>query len=105
MADARRLPYRGEFDLVVSFNALHWVPEQDEALRSTRAALKPTGRAMLRFVPEGGRRSLEDVIEDACRSGRWAGYFRDHTRPFVHFAPEQYRALAGAPAFGSPTFA
>src|SRR5271166_182017 len=27
VADARRLPYRCEFDLVVSFNALHWVPE------------------------------------------------------------------------------
>jgi len=37
VADARRLPYQAEFDLVVSFNALHWVPEQDEALRSIRA--------------------------------------------------------------------
>ena len=25
VADARQLPYRNEFDLVVSFNALHWV--------------------------------------------------------------------------------
>src|SRR5689334_4212233 len=29
VADARRLPYRNDFDLVVSFNALHWVPEQE----------------------------------------------------------------------------
>ena len=28
VADVRRLTYRGEFDRVVSFNALHWVPEQ-----------------------------------------------------------------------------
>src|SRR5262245_41037332 len=28
LADARRLAYRDEFDLIVSFNALHWVPEQ-----------------------------------------------------------------------------
>src|SRR5688572_9069306 len=55
VADARRLPYRNEFDLVVSFNALHWVPEQDEALGSIRAALKPEGRALLRFVPNGQR--------------------------------------------------
>jgi trans-aconitate 2-methyltransferase len=27
-ADARRLPFREEFDLVVSFNALHWIREQ-----------------------------------------------------------------------------
>jgi trans-aconitate 2-methyltransferase len=34
VADARQLPFRHEFDLVVSFNALHWVPEQVQALRS-----------------------------------------------------------------------
>lgn len=28
MADVRRLPYRNQFDLVVSFNALHWVTQQ-----------------------------------------------------------------------------
>src|SRR5262249_39922285 len=61
VADARRLPYRSEFDLVVSFNALHWVQEQEDALRNMRAALKPGGRALLRckrpanhVVDEGG---------------------------------------------------
>jgi len=44
VADVRRLPYRNQFDLVVSFNALHWVTQQDEALRSIREALKPAAR-------------------------------------------------------------
>src|SRR5215470_12935798 len=26
VADARRLPFQQEFDLVVSFNAVHWIP-------------------------------------------------------------------------------
>src|SRR3954463_7337040 len=39
VADVRHLAYRQEFDRVVSFNALHWVPEQGEALRSIRTAL------------------------------------------------------------------
>ena len=34
VADVRRLTYREEFDRVISFNALHWVPEQGAALRS-----------------------------------------------------------------------
>src|SRR5277367_387087 len=34
VADARHLPFASEFDLVVSFNALHWIPEQELALRS-----------------------------------------------------------------------
>src|SRR5262245_33758274 len=49
VADVRRLPYRNEFDLVVSFNALHWVPEQGLALASIHAALRPGGRALLRL--------------------------------------------------------
>src|SRR5262245_29916569 len=94
VADARRLPYRAEFDLVVSFNALHWVAEQDAALGSIRAALKPGGRALLRLVPSGRRESLEGVIEEVRRRARWAGSFADFRRPYVHFTPEEYRALA-----------
>src|SRR5262245_26643470 len=75
VADARRLPYRGEFDLVVSFNALHWVPEQDAALVSIRAALKPGGRALLRMVPSSRRECLEDVLEEVRHRARWAGSF------------------------------
>ena len=37
VADARRLPFKNEFDLMVSFNALHWVPEQQTALSSIRS--------------------------------------------------------------------
>ena len=94
VADARSLPYREEFDLVVSFNALHWVPEQDAALGSIRAALRPGGRATLRFVPQGRRKCLEDVIEDVRQRARWANYFPGFQRPYVHFTPEEYRALA-----------
>jgi SAM-dependent methyltransferase len=88
------LTYRKAFDQVVSFNALHWVPEQAAALRSIRAALVDTGLALLRFVPEGARRSLEDVIEDVRNSARWAGYFAGFEKPYAHFSPEEYRDLA-----------
>jgi len=92
--DARRLPYRDEFDLAVSFNALHWVPEQEAALASIGAALKPGGRALLRMVPNGRRESLEDVIEEVRQRPRWRGRFAGFRRPYVHLAPEEYRVLA-----------
>jgi trans-aconitate 2-methyltransferase len=94
VADVRRLPYRDEFDLVVSFNALHWVPEQAAALGSIRAALKPEGRAVLKFVPQGARKSLEDVIEQVRQTARWAKHFAGFRQPYVHFTPEEYRSLA-----------
>src|SRR5262245_9022844 len=99
VADARRLPYRDEFDLAVSFNALHWVPEQDAALGSIRAALKPGGRALLRLVPSGRRESLEDVLEEVRQRARWTGSFAGFRRPHVHFTPEEYRALAERAGF------
>src|SRR5262245_7201070 len=99
VADARHLPYRNEFDLVVSFNALHWVPEQGAALASIRAALKPGGRALLRMVPSGQRKSLEAVIEEVRQRARWAGNFTGFRRPYAHFTPEEYRVLSEQAGF------
>jgi trans-aconitate 2-methyltransferase len=99
VADARRLPYQDEFNLVVSFNALHWIPEADAALGSIRAALKPGGRALLRMVPRGPRESLEDVIEEVRQRERWDGRFARFQLPFAHFTPEKYRALAEQAGF------
>jgi trans-aconitate 2-methyltransferase len=98
-ADARRLPFRGEFDLVVSFNALHWVPEQAATLRSIRDALTPNGRAVFRMVPAGPRESLEDVIEEVRQRPRWAGMFEGFRRPYVHFSTDEYRVLAQTAGF------
>lgn len=94
VGDARQLAFEGEFDLVVSFYALHWVHEQEAALRGIRAALKPAGTTLLQFVPEGPRPSLEDIIEEVRQTPRWAGYFADFEKPYAHFTPEEYRRMA-----------
>jgi trans-aconitate 2-methyltransferase len=92
--DIRGLPFQEEFDLVVSFNALHWIPEQDKALHCIRSAMKRDGLARLRLVPAGKRKSLENVIEETRLSSTWAGYFRQFCDPYLHLTPEQYRGLA-----------
>jgi len=94
VGDARHLPFHDEFDLVVSFNALHWIPKQEEALASIRAAMKPGGVAQLRFVPHGPRKSLEHVIRETCVSPRWAPHFQGFHRPYLHLSPEEYGKLA-----------
>jgi trans-aconitate 2-methyltransferase len=99
VSDARSLSFEQEFDLVVSFNALHWIPEQAQALQSIRSALKPDGRAQLRLVPKGERKSLEDVIEDTRLSPRWAGYFELFRNPYLHLTPQQYGVLAEQQGF------
>jgi SAM-dependent methyltransferase len=94
VADARLLPFQSEFDFVVSFNALHWIPEQELALRSLHAALKPGGRAQLRLVPKGERKSLENVLEETRLSERWRRYFETFHDPYLHLTATEYVALA-----------
>src|SRR5262245_11814986 len=94
VADAAQLPFADQFDLVVSFNCLHWVHDQAAALCGIRKALVPSGRTHLRFVPRGARKSLEDVIEDTRRTPAWAAYFPDYQPPYLHLTPDEYRALA-----------
>lgn len=94
IGDARNLTYQHEFDQIVSFNALHWIPEQATVLRSIRIALKPKGQALLRFVPEGDHKCIEDVIEEVCKLPQWVGYFQNHQKPYFHPTSEAYRTLA-----------
>jgi trans-aconitate 2-methyltransferase len=94
VGDARLLGFAAEFDLVVSFNALHWVLDQQAALSSIRAALKPGSRALLRMVSKGERKSIEAVVDETRGEPRWASYFAGFRAPFVHFTPEEYHAQA-----------
>jgi trans-aconitate 2-methyltransferase len=94
IADARMLPFKERFDLVVSFNALHWVPNPNPVLRSIRSALKPDGRAQLRMVTAGEQRSLESVVEDVRKSPRWRGRFHDFEDPYLRMTADEYATAA-----------
>ncbi|HTH53267.1 MAG TPA: class I SAM-dependent methyltransferase [Edaphobacter sp.] len=94
MGDIRRLTFREEFDGVVSFNALHWIPEQSEALRTICSAMKKGACAQLRLVPKGRRKSLEDVIEETRKSQRWSEYFNEFHDPYLHLTLDEYSTLA-----------
>src|SRR6266513_31658 len=99
VADPRRLPFKNEFDLVVSFNALHWIPEQQAALSSIRSSLVSAGKAQLRLVPRGARKSLENVTEETRRTPRWNAYFQDFDDPYLHLTSEEYGAMAERSGF------
>lgn len=93
-ADIRKLRFRQEFDLVVSFNALHWIPQQQVALRAIHDAMKPGAQAQLRLVPRGQRKSLENVLEETRQSPRWASYYDGFHDPYLHLSAQEYAALA-----------
>ena len=94
VADARHLSFKNEFDLAVSFNALHWIPDQDAALRSIYSALVPSGRAQFRFVTAGARQSLESVVEKTRTAPEWKVYFKNFQDPYLRLTPDEYVIVA-----------
>jgi trans-aconitate 2-methyltransferase len=96
LADAARLSFRAQFDLIVSFNVLHWVHDQAAALRGIAASLAFGGQAHLQFVPESDRPSIEGIFEITRHTPRWRGHFRGFRRPHAHFTADEYCGLAEA---------
>ena len=94
--DVLTMRYRQRFDVVVSFNALHWVHALDAAFRRISDALVPGGRATLQFVCAGDRPSLEAVIAETCHTEQWRESFRSFIQPYEHRSPEELRALTQA---------
>jgi trans-aconitate 2-methyltransferase len=93
VGDVLAMRYRREFDLVVSFNALHWVHELGLAFQRIADALVDDGRAVLQFVCAGERPSLEAVIAATCKNERWRESFRSFHQPYEHRRPGELRAL------------
>jgi trans-aconitate 2-methyltransferase len=96
VGDICKLDFEGVFDTVLSFNALHWIPDQGAALATICRMMSEGGSAHLRLVARGERKSLEDVLEETRSSARWAPSFVAFHDPYLHITPEEYRALAEA---------
>ena len=96
VADVRALPFVESFTGAVSFNALHWVPEQERALRQIAGALRPGASLVVQAVCAGPRPSLESVATGLCRQPRWARWFEGFDAPFIHVDPARYGDLTAA---------
>lgn len=94
VGDARSLPFHQEFDLAVSFNALHWIPEQEAALQAIRCALVTSGKAQFRLVTAGARQSIESVVEEIRGTPEWRIHFENFHDPYLRLTPDEYASLA-----------
>ncbi|TDQ46109.1 class I SAM-dependent methyltransferase [Actinorugispora endophytica] len=68
VADLRELPFREEFDAVLSNAVLHWVPEADRAAAGLFAALRPGGRLVAELGGAGNIAAI-DSGAGALRAG------------------------------------
>jgi len=94
VGDVLGLPFVDEFDVVVSFNVLHWLVDQQAALSVICRAAKPGGRVIVQQVCAGPRRSLEQLAMDVCSRPRWRAAFTGFAAPFFHVDPVEYPGIA-----------
>ena len=65
VADARSLPFEGEFDAVFSNAVLHWVRPPEAVVDSVRRALRPGGRFVAEFGGENNIRAIMTAVGEA----------------------------------------
>lgn len=97
--DALALPFDRDFDIAVSFNALHWVHEQTTALRGIARSLDSGGRAVIQMVCATDQRSIEDVAMEVATGPRWQKHFSGYDPPHFHVEPGRLREYATEAGF------
>ena len=89
--DAREIRFDRKFDAVFSNAALHWVDDHRAFLRGAAAALRPGGRLLVSCGGEGNAQDVFSVLRAEMRMKRWREYFRNLTKPYFFYHPEDYR--------------
>lgn len=94
--DARDLPYDNQFDLILSFAALHWVFDHRPVLAGIRRSLRRQGRVFMQFGGKGNAASVLDIAGELILEDKWSRYFEGFSFPYAFYGPEEYRAWMDA---------
>jgi trans-aconitate 2-methyltransferase len=86
LGDAYFLPYSNKFNRIVSFNALHWVPDIRMCIRGIRDALVPGGKMLILMAPLQPRSPLHDVMIRTAYSDTWKSYFSKSAPVYTRYS-------------------
>lgn len=91
-ADAAAIPFKEEFDKVISFCALHWLEDQHQALNSMNDCLKRDGM-MLLVLPREAPNNLGSVTEKIIQSEKWSRHFTNPKQERFYYTTDYYKEL------------
>ncbi|HPW73127.1 MAG TPA: methyltransferase domain-containing protein [Methanothrix sp.] len=94
--DARDLPYNNQFDLVLSFAALHWILDHGPVLAGIRRSLRGGGRVYMQFGGRGNAATILDIAGGMIQEERWSVYFEGFRFPYGFYGAEEYRSWLDA---------
>ncbi len=96
--DAAGIFFENQFDRVVSFSTLHWVMDQEKALKAIYRALVPGGAACIQTYGTG-LMNVTVIGDSLIHTKKWAQYFPSYTKQRVFFTDMEYHTLLESAGF------
>ncbi len=89
--DAAQNIFRCQFDIITSFNCLHWVKDQEKAL--TGIAHAASDNAQILLLLSHKKSNYHFVLDTLCSSNKWRQYFTDFVSPRSFFDCQLYKEM------------
>jgi trans-aconitate methyltransferase len=96
VSQLEKLTLDTQFDLVVSFNCLHWVSDQTSVLRHLRERLADEGQVLFgmpAFVHGTGTSVFIETVQEISRKDEWVGALREFNPPWHFFEAKHYEGF------------
>jgi len=92
ICDARRLGnIAGNFNVVFSNAALHWVDDHEAVLQGAACVLKPGGRLIISCGGKGNAHDVYLALRPEMRLERWRPFFRKMPMPYFFYSSDDYK--------------
>lgn len=95
LKDIESLDFVGEFDLVFSNAALHWVKDHRTMLQNVRRSLREGGEVRFNFAGDGNCANFFRVVRGAMEEPEFRSYFDGFEWPWFMPSLAEYDSLAG----------
>ncbi|MDV2480531.1 methyltransferase domain-containing protein [Methanoculleus sp. Wushi-C6] len=89
--DMLDLPFDGEFDVVFSNAALHWVPDHGRVFSGIARALRPGGRVLLQMGGKGNAAPVLALADAMLEEEPWKDLFDGPVPRYAFYGPEEER--------------
>ncbi len=100
LLDVGEMDFDGEFDVVFSNAALHWILDHEKLLRNIYNALKPNGFMRVQFAGYGNCPNFIGVIREVMELSKFVTYFKDFRWPWYMPKTREYKKLLSQTKFG-----
>ncbi|STX39897.1 class I SAM-dependent methyltransferase [Legionella feeleii] len=89
--DASKNIFRAQFDIITSFNCLHWVKDQMGVLKGI--ADSAVEGAQIALLLSHRKSIYHFVLDEICARENWKQYFTDFINPRFFFEPNVYEEM------------